>query len=661
MLMMNQKRKKCPLCGNRMKDNHGDLICQECGYRASYESVGMSKTSEAPPNPPGSSSQSPGPNIRFSYNQDHPVSPATSGNTQNTPKKSSVIWIVSLGIIAALFCSVLSVLIPLFMNPDEHSSQTSRHDNNIYDHTVSSYPPKAPSASKKSDTAKAKSFRLPETDMFQQFITYIFHKNYTKVTKKELSDILSINISQNEEDYLIFHYTRKNGETGKFCYNNETIHTSDLVCFPGLTTLKLERISLNKGDLDGLDELISLRCNNSPNELAQIIDPQQLTSLELDADLFLYGLKGIEDFSRLTHLCLHCRNLKDLSALSSLKKLTSLEISEGDSIENFQPLFGLTRLESLAIDSKCLRDIGFIRDMPQLIALSIENSSILQLDALSDCKDTLCKLNLSDNYQVTDYQVIQELNGLTDLTLRISYSFDSPGPLPSFAGMPNLKRLSISGFDDISQLAEAPGLEVLTLNRIYAQDFSVLSSLTKLISLNLLDLSLEPSALEPVLKLQQLKKLNLEDSFIWGNVQQLLELPNLKEFNMNHCTAGFDMSAAPANSELEILHMSHVTLKSLVSGKWDYNANNENNISLDSHTDLFQNYPNLQELYLAEHKLSDLSFVQNLKELQILDITNNYVTSLTPLADLSFLEAVMCAVNPIAEDGGLGHKILNKN
>ena len=179
--------------------------------------------------------------------------------------------------------------------------------------------------------------------------------------------------------------------------------------------------------------------------------------------------------------------------------------------------------------------------------------------------------------------------------------------------------------------------------------------------MNPLDLSREPSAVEPVRKPQQLKKLNLEDSFIWGNVQQLLELPNLKEFNMNHCTAGFDMSAAPANSELEILHMSHVTLKSLVSGKWDYNANNENNISLDSHTDLFQNYPNLQELYLAEHKLSDLSFVQNLKELQILDITNNYVTSLTPLADLSSLEAVMCAVNPIAEDGGLGHKILNKN
>ena len=118
------------------------------------------------------------------------------------------------------------------------------------------------------------------------------------------------------------------------------------------------------------------------------------------------------------------------------------------------------------------------------------------------------------------------------------------------------------------------------------------------------------------------------------------------------------MENLETNESLAILHMSHVTLKALSDGKWDYNAYDTNNILLEEHTDMFQYYPNLKELYLSGNTLSDLSFVGDLAQLKLLDITDNYVTSLAPLSGLQRLEAVMCAENPIADDAGLSHKLL---
>lgn len=115
------------------------------------------------------------------------------------------------------------------------------------------------------------------------------------------------------------------------------------------------------------------------------------------------------------------------------------------------------------------------------------------------------------------------------------------------------------------------------------------------------------------------------------------------------------------NKSLELLNMNYVKLKSLVDNKWDYQANNENNINLGEHIEIFTKYPNLTELSLSENMINDIGFAQGLKELRVLDITDNYVTDLSPLSELENVEVVLCYENPITSKDGEGGMIIDEN
>ncbi len=227
--------------------------------------------------------------------------------------------------------------------------------------------------------------------------------------------------------------------------------------------------------------------------------------------------------------------------------------------------------------------------------------------------------------------------------------------------MPKLTQLSIQGYDDFSPIADAPLLEKVTLTRCYANDYSALESLPHLTSLCLNDISIMENTLETVGKLTSLEQLYLDDDFIWGDCNALLNLPNLKEYSMKDCTTGFDVNNIQLNENLKILYLSHITTKALVDGKWDYQSNNENNFYLADYADIFQNYPNLEELYLAENTLSDVTFAKELKHLKVFDITDNYVTDLSPLSELAELKSILCARNAVVNDGGLRTDIILKN
>ena len=169
-------------------------------------------------------------------------------------------------------------------------------------------------------------------------------------------------------------------------------------------------------------------------------------------------------------------------------------------------------------------------------------------------------------------------------------------------------------------------------------------------------MSIEPVALDSIMTLTDLEYLSIESSYIWGNAQQLLSLPNLKEFNMEECNAGFDLTALVPNESLEILNMNHAKLHALENGKWNYGGDNVYH-KLYEHTDIFTNYPNLRELYIAEHEIEHVDFMATLPYLEIIDLSDNYTTDLTPLANLSNLKSVMCYNTPIVNDGDLGKKV----
>ena len=681
---MKPKKTKCPICGSKMKNTDGNLLCGSCGYCISAGSS-LSSAYTAGATAAGSTSagyttpstaarqgtpQQTGSNT-YSYDEDHAASPATpprkgaSGSFLDKYNKWKLIAAVAIGV------STLAIIIPdLIGNYDSKTSypivwseQEEIPAPDSYADALEQAKDDMREESRRNAEASGTYAGLPESEIWRQFISQVFDKDYSKISADELAQIISLKLYDSDNYYQVIEYMLANGESGKFFYNHTaSMNTSDLHCFPNLETLDLGRDELNRGDLDGLRQLQELHCGNALSELSVITDPTQLQSLYLSMNVFNDSLGGIETFSNLTHLSVDGNwYLTDISALSKLESLTSLEIIDGDTVDSFKVLYDMPWLEKLSIDSQKLRDIGFVSDMPRLTELTIQNSEVKKTDALADCKDTLTKLNLSHNYQMSDYTIVSEMTHLTDLTLFISYSFDEPSQLPDFSNMPELKRLSLGNYDNFNGLAAAAGLEELSILDVYTRDLSAISGLTNLKRLNLIDMSLDPGAIEPIMSRTQLAVIDLSDSFIWGNVEGLLKLPNLRELNLNDCTTGFDMENLVLNESLTVLKMDDTTLKALVNGEWDYNADNSNNIDITAHTDMFQYYPNLTELYLSKTELDDVTFATDLQRLMFLDITNNYVTDLSPLADLPNLRAVMCADNPIANDGNLGNKVLTKN
>lgn len=678
---MKPKKSKCPICGSKMKDTDGNLMCGSCGYFISAGSslsgaytTGSSASGNTFSGSPAAGVSAPAsgapqqtrPNT-YSYDEDHRAAPSRREASGGVPNSFSR-WYLLIVVIIAL--STLGVMLPGLAGMLRNKSAQS-------DVSLPDAPPLPDGAddileemkkelaeeAQNADQTMTVRYNLPESEMFRQFIGQVFGKDYSKVSADELEQIISLHLYDSDNYYQVIEYMLADGQSGKFFYNNiSSIPTADLRCFPKLEVLNLERETLDSGDLKGLRKLWALHCGNSPLELKEIVDPAQLRELHLYMNVFSNSLFGIEAFTGLSHLSVDGNwYLTDIGALSSLRQLTSLEITNGDTIDSFQVLYDMPWLQKLTIDSQKLRDIGFISGMPGLTELTVQNSELKKLDALADCTDTLTKLNLSHNYQVSDYDIVSEMNHLTDLTLFISYSFDEPSRLPDFSNMPDLKSLSIGNYDSFGPLVNAVGLEELTISDVYTDDLSAIAGLTGLKRLNLIDMSLDPSALEPVMNLTGLEVIDMSDSFIWGNVDGLLKLPNLKELNLNDCTAGFDMANLETNESLKILNMNDMTLKALDNGQWDYGAGNENNISLAELTDMFGYYPGLEELYLSGAELEDISFAAGLQCLMSLDITDNYVTDLSPLSDLPALGAVMCASNPISNDGGLGSKVLTKN
>ncbi|MCI9035830.1 MAG: hypothetical protein HFJ08_17720 [Lachnospiraceae bacterium] len=649
---MTPKKKKCPICGTKMKYENDDAVCGGCGYRSSFSASGYTVNT-----------------TNSNYNSPNRTNPRSYTSTQSEETAKKIYRFIAYALI--IFFGVTFIRLALYhfiiipitkeIKPTEQADNTdSNFDDDITAYSREPEEETSPRAKHSSKTS-IKKLRLPESELFQQFLAKLFEKDYQKVTAKELAQVTALHLYE-KEGYLIIAYTLNGDSTGSFYFNQNSLNSTDFACFPQLQSLEIHN-SLSTGALDGLTKLTKLSCRNSPQELLSIIDPLQLTELEIDNDLFLQGIENIEAFSNVEHLRLESVHAKDLSPLLKLEHLTTLELIDCERVEDFSALYQMPQLESLTVDSNKLRDISFVSNMPNLKELSIQNSLVIKLDALADCADTLQKLDLSSNYKVADrnYTVVSQLTNLTQLTLTASYDHEDPPFLPQLANMPKLTQLSIQGYDDFSPIADAPLLEKVTLTRCYANDYSALESLPHLTSLCLNDISIMENTLETVGKLTSLEQLYLDDDFIWGDCNALLNLPNLKEYSMKDCTTGFDVNNIQLNENLKILYLSHITTKALVDGKWDYQSNNENNFYLADYADIFQHYPNLEELYLAENTLSDVTFAKELKHLKVFDITDNYVTDLSPLSELAELKSILCAHNAVVNDGGLRTDIILKN
>lgn len=671
-----EHKNKCPLCGKNMDYIYGDMVCSECGYRASYSTTTSSTqtapSTEIPKNSTSSTapqSQAAPPKITYTYT-DNNTTAANNRKSSSKGHENLKAGLIAIAALAVIFIAVASIFYKFnsFVSdmrdaatPDyvKDAVQDIMDSANAKDHTFPELPDSDTNDESINGIYTPINTNLKDnSEGILEVLELIFGKDASDITALELSSITYLDFFYYDYDYKVVAYEIASQDgTSSFGYvypGDVSFYDTDFSVFPNLDTLYMDYGSI--GSLQGLKKLCVLGTDMTTSEIEELINPEQLISLTLTDLLFDSSLSNIGDFKNLTSLNLDSGYLENIDSLSKLKNLETLRIYDGNTINDFSVLYDMPQLEYLYLDCSKLRNIGFIENMPKLTDLHIWNSEVLEIDSIKNCKNTLKTLDLSYNYKVKNYDAVSELTNLESLSLYVDYSFDDPIPVPQLKNMPNLTRLLLGHFDDLSELKNAPGLTSLTLYDIYASDFSSLESLQELTSLSLYDMSLEPSVFDSVMKLTNLTSISLDDSHVWGNVEELLSLPNLMEFYMSDCVAGFDVTNLTPNPSLLLIDLNHSQLRALKDGKWDYN-DNSNTLSLAKNTDIFKNYENLQELYIAEHEIDSIQFAASLPHLRVLDITDNYVTDLTPLAILPNLECVMCYNNPIANDGGLGSRI----
>ena len=220
--------------------------------------------------------------------------------------------------------------------------------------------------------------------------------------------------------------------------------------------------------------------------------------------------------------------------------------------------------------------------------------------------------------------------------------------------MTNLKSLSIDGYDKFTNLACLTGLTELTIECPGSGDGEFLKSLPDLERLSLTDMSVYSGFMDGISSLENLKYLSLEESFVWCDISPVFGLPNLRELNLEWTECGLCPEKLTDSESLAYLWLEHTTFDSLSEdGTWDY-SNYDNELPMQGVLDVLTTHtPNLTDLYVPEQELDNLDFTENLPMLMVLDVTDNYITDLSPLTKLDMLIAVLCEDNPVQNTDGL--------
>ena len=334
--------------------------------------------------------------------------------------------------------------------------------------------------------------------------------------------------------------------------------------------------------------------------------------------------------------------------------MKTLEIVNGDAITDFGVLHSLKQLENLHLETEQLKDISFVEKMSNLQELSLENTIVIDISALEG-KTSLKTVILQDNGEISDYSALSSLSGLEELTLEVG----SKAQMPDANNWTKLHTLSIAGVSDISFMQSLTELKKLYLRGADCSTFDVFASLQNLEYLQIGSVYGDLDNLNMLTSLSKLKVLDMSGITVYGNVEAIFSIASLEEININDCSFGMNFDAIPEHTNLKVLHMNRLRLWENIVVQYDgaFTYVDYDDVELVDNIDVVKKFGNLEELYLQGNKLINISFVESLPNLKKLDITNNYVTDLRPLQQLSQFEIVWCGQNAISQGSDLGANV----
>ena len=297
---------------------------------------------------------------------------------------------------------------------------------------------------------------------------------------------------------------------------------------------RLDAINANISDLTGLEDATNLRRLNLGAEYVEA----EGRSINSNSVLDFSPLTGL---TKLRSLSLGDNNISDISVVAGLTNLTDLNV-DNNSVSDISAVSGLTNLTSLFLGNNSISDISVVAGLTNLTDLNVDNNSVSDISVVSGLTN-LTSLFLGNN-TISDISVVAGLTNLTDLNV----DNNSVSDISAVSGLTNLTSLFL-GNNSISDISMVSGL--MNLTRLYLwdnaiSDISVVAGLTNLRTLGLGYNNI--SDISSVAGLTQLTDLDLGNNLV-SDISAISALTKLTELNLRNNSIS-DISPLVVNTGL---------------------------------------------------------------------------------------------------------------
>lgn len=675
-------QKKCPLCSSKMSKVNGVLTCPDCGYNesfshSSYTTSSSGETTSTAANTSASSrsfyqnsAQNAGQQNAQStlrpyeqyLNQQQASSPSSGQSfaeitaqrraAYENNKSNSFARNILICIVLILIC--IGIFVPIALrfftsSPHEDSTYASKTDNESTTRAGSGHYSADTDGSDKELPIEMAALTVPQSEFFEQMMSLIFDKEIDDISATDSEQIISLHVYEVSYDYMAVDYALADGTQGTVYPASQKPDVSkDLTCFVNLEELYLENSSYYDLNLDGLEKLHTLYFDGYISDIENAISPEQITELGL-YDVH-FSADGLSAFTNVESLYLDSTMLSDINGISELPNLKKLTIMDGDYIDDLSALYQATQLESLYIESNSLRDVNFLTKFDNLKELTIIGSKVLDFTPLAECTG-LESLYLLENYETTDYEFVKGLTGLNEFGLMTSFNFDD-SDMPDLSALSNVTKLYLGKFESFDNLKYMTNVEELIINDGGYGDFGSSNSLLQLPnlrSLTLINGSISPEMLKQIAEVESLEYLDFYSSYLWSDISPIMNLPNLQELHLDYASFMLNTDNVVESEHLRILDMSNAIISKYNTDQW---ADKEN-IDVKKLQEALAKLHGMEELTLEDLTIDSVDFAAGMEHLKMLNITDNYVTSLESLANLPKLQVIVCESNPISDTAGL--------
>ena len=323
---------------------------------------------------------------------------------------------------------------------------------------------------------------------------------------------------------------------------NEIADVSALRALESLTTLYLWGNAISDvSALRALESLTRLNLrNNAISDVSALRALESLTWLDLEGNE-IADVSALGALESLTWLNLGDNEIADMSALGTLESLTWLNLG-GNKIADVSALRALESLTWLGLWENAISDVSALRALESLTWLGLSGNEIADVSALR-ALESLTWLGLSGN-EIADVSALGTLESLTTLYL----SGNEIADVSALRALESLAKLYLSD-NEIADVSALGALESLTWLNLWGNAISDVSALGALESLTWLNLGdNEIADMSALGTLESLTWLNLEGNEI-ADVSALRALESLTWLNLQH-NAISDVSALLRNAGL---------------------------------------------------------------------------------------------------------------